>query len=210
MSIELDKDQQAELRYISADSDIKRDKIDRIIGVKNAAPPKRSFDIEVSSQRRAVNKVWLGAALSGLAGDVVIFFMRRGISGDNGGLAELVLGVLFIIAAVLSVFCGGKGLVHVTGEELRVDGKSYFASDIDRISCKGYDVNVLSGGRAVLRLKKADKGCEELIRWAKVYDIAIENSGGEPSGSVKVLMAVRAVLFVAAFTVLLFFIVTKM
>ena len=210
MSIELDKDQQAELRYISADSDIKRDKIDRIINVKNAAPPKRSFDIEVSSQTRAVNKVWLGAALSGLAGDVVIFFMRRGISGDNGGLAELVLGVLFIIAAVLSVFCGGKGLVHVTGEELRVDGKSYFASDIDRISCKGYDVNVLSGGKTVLRLKKADKGCEELIKWAKVYDIAIENSGGEPSGSVKVLMAVGAVLFVAAFTVLLFFIVTKM
>ena len=63
-------------------------------------------------------------------------------------------------------------------------------SDIDRISCKGYDVNVLSGGRTVLRLKKADKGCEELIRWAKVYDIAIENSDGEPSGSVKVLMAV--------------------
>lgn len=59
--------------------------------------------------------------------------------------------------------------------ELRYIGAD---SDIDRISCKGYDVNVLSGGK--------------------------------PSGSVKVLMAVGAVLFVAAFTVLLFFIVTKM
>ena len=210
MGFEFDNEQQAELRYISADSDIKRDKIDRIIGVKNAAPPKRSFDIEVSSQRRAVNKVWLGAALSGLAGDVVIFFMRRGISGDNGGLAELVLGVLVIIAAVLSVFCGGKGLVHVTGEELRINGRSYFASDIGKIICKGMDVKVNSGGKTVLRLKKADTGCEELIKWAKNYDIAIENSDDEPSSPIKVLMAVGAVLFVAAFTVLLFFIVTKM
>lgn len=81
----------------------------------------------------------------------------------------------------------GFGFDRDQQAELRYIGAD---SDIDRISCKGYDVNVLSGGKTVLRLKKADKGCEELIRWAKVYNIAIENTGGEPSGSVKVLMAV--------------------
>lgn len=209
MGLDLDKEQQAELRYISAESDIRRDRIDRIIGMKSPAPPKRSFDIEVSSQTRKVNKVCLGAALSGLAGDVVIFFMRRGISGDNGGLIEVIIGVVSIVFLVLAV-CGGKGLVHVTGEELRINGRSYFASDIGKIICKGMDVKVNSGGKIVLRLKKADTGCEELIKWAKNYDIAIENSDDEPSSPIKVLMAVGAVLFVAAFTVLLFFIVTKM
>ncbi|MCR4638683.1 hypothetical protein [Ruminococcus sp.] len=209
MSIELDKDQQAELRYIGAEGEIRRDRIDRIIGVNDSAPPKRSFDIEVSSQTREVNKVYLGAALSGLAGDVLIFFMRRELSGDNGGLPEFVIGVISIVLLVLAVF-GGKGLVHVTGEELRINGRGYFASDIDMISCKGMDVKVHSGGKTVLRLKKADTGCEELIKWAKAYDIAIKNTDGEPSRSIKVLMAVGAVLFVAAFTVLLFFIVTKM
>lgn len=209
MGLDLDKEQQAELRYISAESDIRRDRIDRIIGMKIPVPPKRSFDIEVSSQTRKFNKVYLGAALSGLAGDVVIFFMRRGISGDNGGLIEVIIGVVSIVFLVLAV-CGGKGLVHVTGEELRINGRSYFASDIGKIICKGMDVKVNSGGKTVLRLKKADTGCEELIKWAKNYDIAIENSDDEPSSPIKVLMAVGAVLFVAAFTVLLFFIVTKM
>lgn len=209
MGLDLDKEQQAELRYISAESDIRRYRIDRIIGMKIPVPPKRSFDIEVSSQTRKVNKVCLGAALSGLAGDVVIFFMRRGISGDNGGLIEVIIGVVSIVFLVLAV-CGGKGLVHVTGEELRINGRSYFASDIGKIICKGMDVKVNSGGKTVLRLKKADTGCEELIKWAKNYDIAIENSDDEPSSPIKVLMAVGAVLFVAAFTVLLFFIVTKM
>ena len=77
MGLDLDKEQQAELRYISAESDIRRDRIDRIIGMKIPVPPKRSFDIEVSSQTRKVNKVCLGAALSGLAWDVLIFFIRR-------------------------------------------------------------------------------------------------------------------------------------
>jgi len=209
MGFDFDREQEKELRRIGIDGDIKLDNVDRIIDMRSPAPPKRSFDIEVASQNKAVNKIYLGAALSGLAGDVFVYFLRRGATGDNDGLLEVIIGAVSIVFLVLAV-CGGKGLVHVTGEELRVDGKSFFACDIERISCKGVDVIVISGGKNVLKLKKTDNGCDELMKWARAYNVDIENSGGDPTGAVKVLMIVGAVLFVAAFTALLFFIVTKM
>lgn len=209
MGFDLDKEQRGELRRIGIENDIRQDNVDRIIDMKSPQPPKRSFDIEVSSQTGAVNKIYLGASLSGLAGDAVLYFVRRGVSGDNGGLLELVLGIVFIAVGLLSLVVGSRS-AHVSGEELIVSGKSCFAAEIEKIVCKGVDVRVLCGGKTVLRLKKTDKGCDELIKLARAYDIAIENSDGEPSRGMKILIAVGAVLFIAAFTGLLFFIVTKM
>ena len=207
MGQELDREQLDELRRIGMENDIRWDKVDSIIDAKKIQPPKRSFDISVSSQEKASNKVYLGAAVSGLAGDVLLYFSRRSVEGGNNGLLEIIIGIVCIIVGLLSLV--GGSTVHVTGQELRINGRGYFASDIERISCKGVFVKVLSGGKSVLSLRKTDTGCDELIRWAKFYDIAIDNVSEAPSRLTRALLIVGAVLGVAAVTAILILFVIK-
>ena len=164
MGVELDKDQREELRRMAAESDIKAAYVDRIIEMKSPEPPKRRFSIDIPKQKSGSDRLYLGVAVTGLATDAVVYFVRRKTTGGNGGL-ELVLGAIFLIACIVAVFLDimNENTARVIGEELKIGQNSYFTCDIERIKCQNSEVKVISGGKPILKLTKSHEGCDELI-----------------------------------------------
>ena len=184
MAAEIDKEQREQLRQLSIDADIKSDNVDRIIEMTSPGPPKRRFNIEISKLRQGSDRIYLYASVSGLITDVIVYFTRGRIFGEDvsDGSINIVIGVICAVIAAFAVFRNflGENTARVIGEELKINDKSYFTCDIERISCKDSYVHVISGGKPILKLTKAHEGCDELIRWAREYEIPIESTGGPP------------------------------
>ncbi|MCR5601993.1 MAG: hypothetical protein K6G33_14800 [Ruminococcus sp.] len=203
MGLELDKEQQEAMRRLSIESDIKAADVDRIIEMTSPEPPKRQFSIDIPKQKSGSDRIYLYASATGFACDAVIYLVRKRVSVDNGSL-ELVLGVVFLIACIVAVFLNiiNENTARVIGEELKIGGKNYFTCDIEQIKCRNREVKVISGGKPILKLTKSHEGCDELIRWARAYEIPVENEYTVPSRLFTVLAVVGLTAVFALFILL--------
>ena len=180
--------------------------VERIIEMTSPEPPKRRFDIDIPSQQLASHKAVLSAIAAELALDIMFYVMRVSFTGDSSldNRIKLFAGAAGLVAAAITVFHYflTENMARVIGEELKINEKSYFTCDIDRISCKNDDVRVISGGKAILKLTKYHEGCGELMKWARAYEIPIENNISEPSVKARVLAAAVILAVFAAFIIL--------
>ena len=208
MGIELDKEKREQLRQLSIDADIKADKVDRIIEMTSPGPPKRRFTIDIPKLRQGSDRIYLYAAVGGLITDVIVYHIRGNVFGEDvsDGSINIVIGVICVAIAAFAVFRNfiGENTARVIGEEMKIGEKSYFTCDIERISCKDSYVHVISGGKPILKLTKAHEGCDELIRWAREYEIPIESTGGPPSIIFRILAFAAIFAVFAVFIILMF------
>ena len=200
MGLELDKDQREELRRMAIESDIKVSVVDRIIEMTSPESPKRQFSIDTPKLGRDSNKLYLHAAATGLVTDAVVYFIRRKTTGDNGSL-EIVIGIICLVFCVVAVFWDSlnDNTARVIGEELKIGQKSYFTCDIECIKCQNSEVKVISGGKPILKLTKSHEGCDELIKWARFYEIPVDNTYTLPTLKVRFLGTFIVFAFLALF-----------
>ncbi|MDD7515966.1 hypothetical protein [Ruminococcus flavefaciens] len=208
-----DKEQQAENRKLSIEMDMKAERVDHIIEMTSPEPPKRRFEIDIPSQKRAANRACLSAAAADLLADLGFYITKTSITGEKEidekiAIIAAVIGVALMAVTVFREFLS-ENIARVIGEELKISDKSYFTCDIERICCKNDDVKVISGGKPVLRLTKAHDGCGELMKWARAYEIPIENNIGLPSLKVRILALAGVFAFLAVCAVLMILLLIK-
>ncbi|MCR4888346.1 MAG: hypothetical protein K5979_04095 [Ruminococcus sp.] len=198
MSFSFDNEECKKLQKISIENDIVIDNTERIIASSSPEPPSQTFVIYVSAQNNSFNSVLLKVALGGIITDIVQYIIGLQLFGinDKNIVFSIVIGVICVAVSVIS-FVVGRGFdnsVRVNGENLCINGKNISAYEIDCIFCEGIKVKVLAGKKCLLKLTKADKGCAELIQWARAYDISIENTDAEPSFKEKLLVIIGITL----------------
>jgi hypothetical protein len=207
MGFDFDKEQQKQLRNLSIDAEMKSDNVDRIIEMTSPQPPKRRFNIDIPKQKRGTDSIQLYAGATGLVSDVACYLMKDKLFGaeDVDDKIFVIVGVIAVLITTFAVLRNflTDNIARVIGEEMKIGDKSYFTCDIERICCKCDDVRVISGGKTVLKLTKSHEGCDELIRWARAYEIPVENDLKMPSVPVRILGIAAVLAVFAVFIVLM-------
>ena len=185
--------------------------VERIINMSSPEPPEHRFIIDIPSQKRSANRAVLFSSAAALLLDIAVYSanLRFTGSGDTDDRIKIAVGAVLLVLMALAVLSDllTENIARVTGEELKINEKSYFACDIERIACKNYDVKVISGGKPVLKLTKMHEGCGELMKWARAYDIPIENDTEPPSVKFRIFAFLSiSAIFAAFILIMLYFI----
>lgn len=192
MGLAYDENTLKDLRRIGMANDAAIAEVNRLIAASSPELPKNSFEIDTLSDNASLNKLLLRCAALGFVLDVILYavMLMTGFGGGFYNTLSIALGAVFLLLMIIAAVTAKalKDQVRVMGEELRINEKSYFACNIEGVFCNGPEIKVKSGGNTILKLNKTQKGCDEFIKWARAYDIPIDNSYSVPSIWIRILI----------------------
>lgn len=167
---------------------------------------KISYGDETVKQTKQVGMATMSCAL-------VLFIrsFRPSASMRMAGIVIAAAAVIFaIICLVYAVNLQKADVAEINGDSITIKGRMYNYSDISEINGAAMNnLKVMSGGRKVISLNKSWDGCGDLVRWARLHNIPIndhsENSSDELQKKNQTLAAVITVgcVFVAILIVVI-------
>ena len=124
------------------------------------------------------------------------------------GAAALIFSIICIIyASTLDKNC----LAEINGDSITVKGRSYNCSEISELrKASMNNLKVMSNGSKVIMVNKSCDGCADLVRWARMHNIPI-NDHSESSSDVlqKRNQTIAAVMTIACIFIALFIVLIK-
>lgn len=113
----------------------------------------------------------------------------------------IILGAMMIAngAIIFSASLMKKMNIIVRGDSLSVNGKSYSHGDISCFKGTAFNnMKIMSDGSSLISINKSCENCGELARWAKYYDIRIDDNFTDDPQKVQNNFTLFISLFVAA------------
>ena len=103
--------------------------VERIINMSSPEPPEHRFIIDIPSQKRSANKAVLFSSATALLLDIAVYSadLRLTVSGDMDVRIKIAVGAVLLVLMALTVLSDllTENIARVTGEELKINEKSY-------------------------------------------------------------------------------------
>ena len=173
--------------------------VNEIINSSSAGEPPYSFKLrycdETVKQTRQIGYCTIaGSAL------ILTRSMIRSASYQTAGLIFAFVAIFFAIYCMVYASKIEKTeIAEVSGDSIIVKGRTYSYSEISEISGVAFNgLKIMSNGTKVVSLNKACDGCGDLVRWAKLHNIPVNDSNTRDLQSIQkrnsVIVAVLVIL----------------
>lgn len=160
--------------------------VNRLIKYNDGIAPPHSFELRNCQESIKVTKQsgLLGLLCSGLMIVNSLLFL------SNFRKYILLLAILGVVSALLSMISAWNmeknAIASVNGGSITVKGRTYDCSDITEIKKVVLNnIKLVSNGKPVLNVNKACDGCCDLIRWAKQYNIPINDDSDDTTDGIQ-------------------------
>lgn len=183
--------------------------VNEIINSSSAGEPPYSFKLkycyETVKQTRQIGYCTIACAAL-----ILIRSVRPNASLQTAGIIFAFVALFYAIYCMVYASKIEKtDIAEVNGDSITVKGRTYSDSEISEI--KGAAINnlkIMSNGTKITSLNKSCDGCGDLVRWAKLHNIPVNDNNTRDMQSIQkknsVLVAVLVTLaivigFLAAF-----------
>ena len=184
-------------------------KVNQLIKYSDGLAPPHSFEIRYGEESVKASKQ---AAYSGLlgVGIMIVNFMLFLSAFRKYVLVLSVLGAVSAVFSLISAFNMEKQVIaSIDGDNITVRGKTYNCSDITEFKkFSMFNIRLLSGSKMILNVHKACDGCSDLIRWARLYNIPVNDDADDGTKDIQkkqTVMVVTVVLACMALAFLIFY-----
>jgi len=184
-------------------------KVNQLIKYSDGLAPPHSFEIRYGEESVKASKQ---AAYSGLlsVGIMIVNFMLFLSAFRKYVLVLAVLGAVSAVFGLISAFNMEKQVIaSIEGDNITVRGKTYNCSDITEFKkFSAFNIRLLSGSKMILNVHKACDGCSDLIRWARLYNIPVNDDSDDDTKNIQkkqTVMVLTVVLACMALAFLIFY-----
>lgn len=199
------------------DDNINRVLLDKIAAVNSlinsydTTEPPYSFQLryceETVKQTRNVGYAMIGAA--------ALMITRSLRPSASMRVASIIFGAAVLIFSIICIIYAStldkNFLAEINGDGITVKGRTYNCSEISELrKASMNNLKVMSNGSKVIMVNKSCDGCADLVRWARMHNIPI-NDHSESSSDVlqKRNQTIAAVMTIACIFIALFIVLIK-
>ena len=186
--------------------------VNYLISSSDVSMPPYSFQLRNSAEAIKINRQ---CGWSALACGISVLGMKL-FRWDFFSVSGIILAALCFICAIFSFIysaCMEKAVIaEADGDNITIKGRTYNCGEIEGISKYTFNnLRLMSGGRCILTLNKSCDGCGDLIRWAKQYNIPINDDSSENADNLKKKQAILVIfILVISFAAALIIFFLKM